>query len=111
MAKKPKRNVPRSEEKLGDRLTYRDLRNTPGRVWERLAEDKPMTLIADGEPRAILIPVNDGDAAGAFDAYVRGRAMIAMRHIQAEARRNGKDRMTLDDINAVIRKARKERSR
>jgi hypothetical protein len=111
MAKKRGRSGSRSEETLGDRLTYRELRNTPGRVWERLASDKPLTLVADGEPRAILIPINDGDAAGAYEAYVRGRAMLAMRRIQAEARRTGKDRMTLSEINEVIRKTRRERAR
>jgi hypothetical protein len=111
MAKKRGSAGQRSEKTLGDRLTYRELRNTPGRVWERLADDKPLTLVADGEARALLIPINDGDAAGAYDAYLRGRAMIAMRRMQAEARRTGKDKMTLAEINDVIRKVRSERAR
>jgi hypothetical protein len=40
MAKK-KRPAP-----SGDRVTYRDLRNTPGRVWERLASREILTLVA-----------------------------------------------------------------
>ena len=101
----------RAEKPLTDRLTYRELRNTPGRVWERLAADKPLTLVADGVPRALLIPINDGDAAGAYDAYVRGRALLAMRSLQAEARRTGKDKMTLAEINEEIRAARRERDK
>jgi serine/threonine-protein kinase RIO1 len=111
MAKKRGNGGQRSQKALGDRVTYRELRNTPGRVWERLADDKPLTLVADGHARAILIPINDGDAAGAYDAYVRGRAMVAIREIQAEARRTGKDKMTLREINDVIRKVRSERAR
>ena len=96
---------PRTES---DRLTYRELRNTPGRVWERLAGEGPLTLVADGEAKAIVIPVKDGDVRGALEAYDRGRAMMAIRRIQASARAKGTDKMTLAEINAVIRDVRRE---
>lgn len=92
----------------GDRVTYRELRNTPGRVWDRLGRDEPLTLVAGGEAKAILIPIRDGDAATAREAYLRGRAMIAVRRIQEAARREGASNMSLDDINRVIREARRE---
>jgi hypothetical protein len=92
-----------------DRVTYRELRNTPGRVWERLAGDRPLTLVADGEAKAILIPVPDGNVEAAYDAYVRGRAMLAVRSMQESARRSGASRMTLAEINRVIGEVRRER--
>jgi hypothetical protein len=92
-----------------DRVTYRELRNTPGRVWERLAGDRPLTLVADGEAKAILIPVPDGNVEAAYDAYVRGRAMLAIRSMQESARRSGASRMTLAEINRVIGEVRRER--
>lgn len=91
-----------------DRITYRDLRNTPGKVWERLAQDRPLTLYAEGEAKALLIPIPDGDAAAAQDAYLRGRALLAVRRIQDAARRGGKDAMTLAEINRIIRAVRHE---
>ena len=93
-----------------DRITYRELRNTPGRVWERLADDTPLTLVADGEVKALVIPITDGDTRKALDAYSRGRAMIAMQDIQAEARRNGTSTMTLEEINTIIREVRRQRN-
>lgn len=94
-----------------DRVTYRDLRNTPGRVWERLAGNELLTLVADGEAKAVVIPVNEGNARGVIEAYRRGRAMMAMAEIRRRARDNGTSRMTIADINAIIRATRKERSR
>ena len=93
----------------GDRVTYRELRNTPGRVWERLAQDQPLTLVADGEAKAIVIPVQDGDVSGAMEAYRRGRALMALNRVQAHAREHGTNTMTLADINRVIREVRRER--
>jgi antitoxin (DNA-binding transcriptional repressor) of toxin-antitoxin stability system len=106
----PRRKKPVQPLETG-RVTYRDLRNTPGRVFERLAEDEPLTLVADGVPRALLIPISDGDVATARDAYVRGRALLALRRIQDRARREGTDRLTLGDINRMIREVRCERAR
>lgn len=93
-----------------DRVTYRELRNTPGRVWERLAENTPLTLVADGEVKAVVIPITDGDPARALSAYRRGRALQAMQEIREEARRNGTSKMTLAEINAIIREVRRERA-
>lgn len=92
----------------GDRVTYRELRNTPGQVWERLSRDRPLTLFADGQAKALLIPIPDGDAAGAQEAYMRGRALLAVRRIQEAARQSGRSAMTLDQINRVIRDVRRE---
>lgn len=94
-----------------DQVTYRELRNTPGRVWERLAANEYLTLVADGEPKAIVIPVRGGDPRDAVEAYRRGRAMMAIARIRRRARDRGAERMTLAEINATIREAREERRR
>jgi antitoxin (DNA-binding transcriptional repressor) of toxin-antitoxin stability system len=93
-----------------DRVTYRELRNTPSRVWERLARDEPLTLVADGQAKALLIPIPDGDAASAHEAYLRGRALLAVRRIQDAARQGATgERMSLDEINGIIREVRAQR--
>jgi hypothetical protein len=104
--KKP-RNAAESDR--SGRLTYRELRNTPGRVWERLANDEPLTLVADGEAKAIVIPVQDGDVEGALEAYRRGRAVISLRRIREKARKSGAATMTLREINEVVREVRRGR--
>ena len=116
MPKKPRKTAtPRPPTKPAGpengRLTYRELRNTPGRVWERLSNDEPLTLVADGEAKAVLIPVPDGDVATALEAYRRGRALIALRRIREQARQNGTAAMTLEQINEVVREVRSEHRR
>ena len=91
------------------RVTYRELRNTPGRVYERLAAGEPLTLMADGEAKAILIPVDNGDATATLDAWRRGRALLLLASMQADARRNGTSSMTMAEIDEEIRETRKER--
>jgi hypothetical protein len=96
---------------VSDRVTYRELRNTPGQVWERLANNEPLTLMAEGVAKAILVPVVDGDVQGAYEAFTRGRAMLAAARLRRDARQSGTDRMTLVEINALIRKTREARAR
>jgi len=71
-------------------VTYRDLRNTPGQVFERLALGEPLPLVADGEAKALLVPVDDGDLDTALDAWRRGRALVALSRLQASARRGSR---------------------
>ena len=94
---------------ISRRVTYRELRNTPGKVFERLATGEPLELVADGETKAVLIPVEEGDAAATLDAWRRGRILLALARLQADARRNGTADMTLSDINREIKAARKAR--
>ncbi len=90
-------------------ITYRDLRNTPGRVFERLAAGEALTLVADGTGKALLIPIEDGDTATALDAWRRGRALLALARLQADARRSGTSKLSLAEINAEVRAVRRAR--
>lgn len=90
-------------------VTYRDLRNTPGRVYERLAEGEPLTLVADGEAKALLIPIEDGDVETVKSAWQRGRALLALQRLQARARVEGTSRLNRTQIDTEIALARKER--
>jgi hypothetical protein len=118
MQRKPKRAGSKSPRLASaapvadsDRVSYRELRNTPGRVWERLAANQILTLVADGKARALVIPVTDGNAENALEAYRRGRAMMAIASIRRSARANGSSTLTLAEINSVIRETRADRGR
>lgn len=93
----------------GPNITYRDLRNTPGRVFERLASGEPLTLVADGTGKALLIPIEDGDVNTALDAWRRGRALLALARLQTEARRSEAAALDLGDIDEEIRATRRAR--
>lgn len=103
-----RKGAPRRDD---DKVTYRELRNTPGRVWERLASRDVLTLMAEGVPRAILVPVEGGDVRSAQEAYTRGRALLAAARLRRQARASSVSNMTLDEINALVRATRDERRR
>lgn len=92
-------------------VTYRDLRNTPGQVFERLAQGEPLPLVADGQAKALLIPVDDGDLDTALDAWRRARALLALSRLQGAARRSGAAQLSAADIDAEIRAVRKKRKK
>jgi len=91
------------------RVTYRDLRNTPAKVFERLAKGEPLELLSDGTTKAVLIPVEDDDPATALDAWKRGRALLALARIQSGSRRKGTSELALSDITQEIKAARRSR--
>ncbi len=91
------------------RVTYRELRNEPSRVFERLADGEPLELVSDGETKAVLIPVRDGDTAAALDAWHRGNALAKLSLLQAAARNAGTAAMALPEITAEIQAARQFR--
>lgn len=93
----------------GKPITYRDLRNTPGRVFKRLAEGEPVQLAAEGVTRALLIPVEDGDVQTALDAWRRGRALLALARLQGAARREGTAALPLSAITREVRAVRRSR--
>lgn len=90
-------------------VTYRELRNTPGKVFERLQSGEPLELVADGVTKALLIPVTDGDATTARDAWRRGRALLALARLQAAARRDNTASLPVSAITKEIRATRKAR--
>ena len=87
-------------------ITYRELRNTPGRVFERLNAGEPLPFVAEGETKALLIPVEGGDVDTALEAWRRGRALVALGRLQAQARATGRDSLTSSDIADEVRAAR-----
>lgn len=90
-------------------ITYRDLRNTPGQVFERLAAGEYLPVMSEGEAKGLLIPVEDGDVATVIDAYRRGRALIALTRLQQGARARGTTDLTVEEVSAEISAARRQR--
>jgi hypothetical protein len=58
-----------------------------------------------------MINLGDENVQDILLMVSRLRAQMAARAIRSQARRDGLDKMTLKDINAVIKKTRAERKR
>jgi len=92
-----------------DFVSVRDFRTQPGEVWKKLAEHHELVVTRNGKPFAILTETSATEVDRDFRAMhsVRfGRALDAAR---TRAREQGLDKMTLDEINAVIKEVREER--
>jgi hypothetical protein len=79
------------------------------RVWEALDAGDVVAIVADGETRALVLPVRGGDVDGALEHVDRVRALRALDRIQAESVRRGLDKMTPEEIDTEIAAARAER--
>ena len=91
-------------------MTIREFRSSTGDVRRRLSKDKELVLTANGRPFALVTAI----AATSFEeelmAVRRARARAALDRLHADAVANGTDRLSQETIEAIIRKARKERN-
>jgi antitoxin (DNA-binding transcriptional repressor) of toxin-antitoxin stability system len=92
-------------------LSSRDLRNTPGVLWDALEGGASVALTANGKPKALVIGVGEDDFEETLRDLARIRFLRAMRTLQAESAARGLDGMTEEEIEAVIRHARTQRPR
>ncbi len=92
-------------------LSSRDVRNTPGALWEALENGASVALTANGKPRALVIGVGEDDFEETLRDVARIRFLRAMRAAQAEAAQTGADQLSEMEIDEEIREARRERAR
>lgn len=83
-------------------LTYRELRNTPGVVAERLAEGRPVPLLLDGEVRGVIFPTSASELGALQQVWARQQLWAAARELQLASARLGTDLMTIDGIDDVV---------
>ncbi len=90
-------------------ISVRDLRGRPGQVWKQLARFKDMVLTLNGKPIAIISSTSEEFLEENLAEVRKARAMVAVKAIQEESVRRGLDKMTMEEIDEVIRKVRKAR--
>jgi len=90
-------------------LSVRDLRGNSARVWRELAGEKEMIVTSNGRPVALLAAVEEDGVEQALLMWRQARATRAVADIQRESVRNRTDSVSMDEINAEIRKSRQER--
>ena len=92
-------------------VPYRDLRNEPSAVREKLADEGEFIVTVDNKPFAVLISLGEENVQEVLLMISRLRSQMAARAIRSEARRRGLDKMSKKDINVLIKKTRAERKR
>ncbi len=92
-------------------VTIRDFRTRPKQVRDALKREREAVLTANGRPVAVMIPVDAGSIDQTLETLRRARALEALRVIRQDSQRRGSARMSTREIDAIIAKTRKARSR
>jgi hypothetical protein len=91
-------------------VPYRALRNEPSALRKKLESEGDLIVTVGGKPFALMINLNESeDVQDILLMVSRLKAQMAIRSIRSQARKDGLDKMTLKDINALIKKTRTER--
>lgn len=92
-----------------DFVTVRELRTDSARVWDEIAAGKEFVITRNGKPFAIMTPTLPSEVEANLRALRAARfaRLLAEQHRRSVAL--GLDKITLEEINAEIAAARKER--
>jgi antitoxin (DNA-binding transcriptional repressor) of toxin-antitoxin stability system len=90
-------------------ITVRDLRSNTAAIRRDLASEEEIVLTANGRPFAVMTRVEPETLEDEVQAIRRARARLAVERIRAKAKAVGLDRMSMDDIDAVVAEARRRR--
>jgi len=89
-------------------VTVRDFRSSSAAIWKRLPKEREMVITNNGKPIALLTPLTDETLEDTISAFRQARAISAVKKMQEISVSLGNDKMTLDEINAIIRETRQE---
>lgn len=92
-------------------VPVRDLRSNIARLREDLETEREVVVTANGRPFALMTRVDPDNVEEEVLAIRRARARAALSRIRTKAKADGLDRMTMDQIDAIIATSRRERRR
>jgi hypothetical protein len=92
-------------------VPFRELRNEPSALRKKLVREGELIVTVDNKPFAVMINLGDENVEDILLMVSRLRAQMAARSIRSQARQEGLNKMTLKDINTLIKKTRAERKR
>ncbi len=90
-------------------ISVRDLRSRSAAIWDSLAEQQDLVVTSNGKPVAVLSAATASTLEATLDALRQARAQLAVVEMQRRAREAGLDQWSLDQVNAEIQAARRER--
>ncbi len=90
-------------------ITIRDFRTHPAKARETIADEPQSLLTANGKPLALMIPVDSDSLEETLEALKIGRTQTALRALRDEAAAKGIDKISSDEVNAIIAEQRQNR--
>ncbi len=92
-------------------VPYSDLCNEPSEMRKKLASEGQLIITVDNKPFAVMIHLDEENVQDILLMVSRLRAQLAARSIRSQTRRHRLNKMSLKDINTLIKKTRAERKR
>ena len=90
-------------------ISVSDLKKTPAKRWRTSARKNELVVTAEGEPVAVLLPVDARSLEPVLSMVRSVRALQAQAALQTAARAHGTDQLNMDEIDAEIAAARRVR--
>jgi hypothetical protein len=90
-------------------VSFRLIRNEPGKFEELLAREGTLILNKNGEPFAIILDAASESLDSVLRLVSQVRAQMAVAEMRSIARERGLDRLTPEEIEAEIQAARARR--
>ena len=87
-------------------ITVRDFRNSPSSIWKRLPSERELIITNNGKPIALLTPLSDETLEETVSAVRKAKAINVMKKMQEISIDLANDKMTLEDINTIIKDVR-----
>jgi len=88
-------------------ISVRDLRGRSAEIWRNRLEERDMVVTSRGRPIALLTAISEDNFEESLAAVRSARAVAAVHAMQVRSEKLGLDRMTLDEINAIIEDTRR----
>ncbi|WP_440997399.1 type II toxin-antitoxin system Phd/YefM family antitoxin [Arhodomonas sp. SL1] len=92
-----------------DFVTARELRAESAKIWKRLAEGEEIVVTRNGNPFALLINTPPEELEATLRAVRAERFAATVRKMQKHTAEQGLDAMTMEEVDAEITQARRER--
>jgi antitoxin (DNA-binding transcriptional repressor) of toxin-antitoxin stability system len=90
-------------------ITIRDLRGNTARIRKDLEAEGEVVITANGRPFAVMTRVKPDKLEQEIVAIRRARAASAISRIRQKAKAEGLDRLTMEQIDAIVAEVRRER--
>lgn len=94
-----------------DFITVRDLRVNTSLVWDKLKTESEIVITSNGRPLAVMTGVTGKTLEDILSSIREARAKLALSKIRKEAQAKGLDKLSMNDIDDEIKKARQQRKK
>ena len=92
-------------------ITVRELSKSPKETLGRLAKDGKAVLTNNGKPQALVYKINENNFEKALSLLQKLEIMQNLTEMRLVSLQNGNTGLSLDEINAEITAARKDRKK